>query len=302
MRLSICIPVYNHDIRPLAGALIRQMGTVGGVVGLICIDDGSEDRFRLLNRELCGPCTYVELEANVGRSRIRNLFVEKTEEECDFLLFMDCDLMTADEHFLARYVEAARDGADVVVGGHVYPTHCADKECLLQYRNGVSREVRTAAQRNRDPYRSFMTGNFMIRRELLKRIPFDEKIEGYGHEDTLMGYRLKQAGAKVVHIDNPLVAESLETNERYLDKTRSAVANLVKISERIADPEFDRQVTLLRWERRLEKTGLAGIMRRLLGMTQKRREQTLLKAEGGNVGLLMYKMVLCLEERHRCRQ
>ena len=46
MLLSICIPVYNTDIRPLATELHRQSQSFSSEVELLFIDDASDFTFK----------------------------------------------------------------------------------------------------------------------------------------------------------------------------------------------------------------------------------------------------------------
>lgn len=53
------------------------------------------------------------------------------------------------------------------------------------------------------PWLAFFTGNVSVPRTLLEKAgPFEEQFEGYGWEDTEMGYRLYQVGAKFFHNRN----------------------------------------------------------------------------------------------------
>ena len=62
--ISVCIPVYNRDVRPLVRALVAQGNALDVEVEIICIDDCSTDDSPLLNAELKGLCRWVQLEEN----------------------------------------------------------------------------------------------------------------------------------------------------------------------------------------------------------------------------------------------
>ncbi len=112
-----------------------------------------------------------------------------------------------------------------------------------------------------------MTNNFIVHREVLETIPFDERIALYGHEDTLFGYCLMQQGIPIVHIDNPVVNGDVESNSEFLRKTREGVRSLADIYEwKKDDPQFLQQVSLLDFYGKVRRLGLdafAGWMYRL---------------------------------------
>lgn len=253
MTLSVCIPVYNYDARPLARALASQAASRD--VELVCIDDASDAEWREQAAELASLGRYVQLEENVGRARIRNLFLEHTEG--DYLLFLDVDSEVG-EGFLQRYLEvidSCQKSAcrpDVVVGGRIYDRRGNDAAHRLRYLYGTQVESKPVEWRRRHPYQSFMSNNFLVRREVLEAYPFDERIVRYGHEDTLFGYCLEQNKVPVMHIDNPVVNGEVEENSLFLDKTVEAVENLAVIDNGV-DEAFGRRVRLVDTYRRLQR-------------------------------------------------
>lgn len=258
--ISICIPVYNYPVAPLIGSLVQQAKTLDTDVELVCIDDHSDEAFLQQNKEAMSMTDkQVYLDENVGRARIRNLFLEHTQGE--WLLFLDND-MRIGEDFLRRYADTLSSQPEVVVGGVAYEAEKeGDKDYSLRLYYGKKVESRSVRFRNRHPYRSFMTGNFMIRRSLLESIGFDDRITGYGHEDTLFGYRMQQRGVRILHIDNPAVNGNVETNAEFLTKTEEAVENLVKIYRFMQDePAFCRSVKLLQTYNCLRRAGVAGMV------------------------------------------
>ncbi len=126
--LSICIPIYNREMCDTVRQLAEQAAQAGMPCEIVCIDDCSDTCYREANRPLHGMCRYVELEQNIGRARIRNLFLQYARY--DYLLFLDCDSLPP-EGFLSRYAEVLRQKPRVVCGGRVYgPAWCAVGECM----------------------------------------------------------------------------------------------------------------------------------------------------------------------------
>lgn len=227
--ISICIPAYNFDIRPLVKDLHRQGVMLKIDFEILIVDDASDESFRKMNATLSSrdQIVYHQLNKNTGRSRIRNLCASLAS--FDWIIFMDCDSQCPDDQYLKRYLEQTVKSSHVICGGRTYKTNPEEKETFLHWFYGKNREVRSAPERSRHPFRSFMTNNFMIRKDLFDRVRFHEDIEGYGHEDTLFGIDLHQHNVALTHIDNPLLHIGLQTDQEFLDKTRHAVTNLVYI-------------------------------------------------------------------------
>jgi len=258
--ISICIPVYNFDVRPLVEELHKQAMALESGVEILVIDDASNKEFQYLNREITHLFTvvYLELPANIGRSRIRNLLSGKARNE--WLLFMDCDSEITSDRFLAEYA-AHTNAVQVVCGGREYRHTRPQEEFVLHWKYGKYREVKCAKTRSLNPYQSFMTNNFMVHKQILNRIQFDEDILGYGHEDTLFGFELMRQNLPVVHINNPLLHINLETHSVFLNKSQEAIANLYGIYLRSNAPEqFAKFVRLLRWSEKTSKSFLGRLL------------------------------------------
>ncbi len=69
MKLSICIPVYNFDVRGLVFDLKREIENHRMNAEIILIDDASKESFNTLNREIKDKVSrFVFLSENLGRS------------------------------------------------------------------------------------------------------------------------------------------------------------------------------------------------------------------------------------------
>lgn len=214
-------------MRKLVYDLSNQMAQAKYPCQLILIDDKSSDAFRGMNREVCSKHLYIELKENIGRSRIRNLFLNYAEFE--HLLFLDCDVQV-DKPFLENYLNFITNNSfDVVFGGLKDDLRKPPASHRLRWQYANKRENADVAIRSAQPYKFFKTCNFIIRKETLNEIKFDEKIVGYGHEDTLFAIELEKRGKIVLHTDNAVYHISNESNKLFLDKTEEAVKNLVYI-------------------------------------------------------------------------
>lgn len=224
--LSILIPVYNFDIRPLVEELHRQAEALPLAAEILCFDDCSDSARQTVNRELghLPLVQYREYPHNLGRSRIRNELADAARGA--HLLFLDCDSEAPDSAYLKRYAECL-DDKHLLYGGRAYRKEPpGDPQLLLHWLYGSRREQKPPAQRRKHPYHHFMTNNFLIPASVFQQARFDERLVGYGHEDTLFGMELRRREVPLRHLDNPLYHIGLEPASVFLEKTREGVRNL----------------------------------------------------------------------------
>jgi cellulose synthase/poly-beta-1,6-N-acetylglucosamine synthase-like glycosyltransferase len=243
--ISICIPVYNFNITSLISELSNQIDLLNTECEIIVIDDCS-DKFKRINQIASAKHTYIELSENIGRARIRNLFLNHAKYE--YLLFLDCDSMIKRNSFISNYFEIIKETPNVVCGGRLYETNQPEREKRLRWKYGILRESQSYYSRQKYPNKSFMTNNFLIYKKVFEENIFDERIVKYGHEDTLFGYSLKKRNIQITHIDNPVINGDLELNREYLNKTREGVINLINILNFTKyDKDLINDITILRF-------------------------------------------------------
>lgn len=256
--LSICIPVYNFDVTGLVRELLHQADGLSQPVEVLVFDDYSQSYYRKKNATLgqLPRVQYLEFDFNIGRSRIRNRLGDIASGE--WLLFLDCDTMPEGSDFLARYVEQLGQ-AEVIYGGRTYGPRPQHRELMLRWRYGVRRECTKSVFRHIRPYKSFMSSNFIISRELFLSIRFNEALSGYGHEDTLLALDLKHRGVGIAHIDSPTIHLGLEPAGEFIEKAAQGTLNLARILHMLPERqqvEFERSIKLLRVFRILRHLGL----------------------------------------------
>jgi glycosyltransferase involved in cell wall biosynthesis len=297
--LSICIPVYNFDLRSLVKSLHEQALLLDVPVEIVVIDDASAGDYQKLNKDISDfdLVRYEILPENAGRSRIRNLLAHKAHY--NWLIIMDCDSATPDELYLKRYLEQT-NGNTVVCGGRTYLEQPPKDNTYLHWLYGTKREVRDLAQRSKNPHLSFMTNNFMVPKSIIKQMPFNENIKGYGHEDTLFGYELMKNGVPVKHIDNPLLHVGLQTNREFIEKSREGIKNLAFINNYLDDEaDLGKMVRLLAWFKKLKRFKLCNTFAFVFSILRSPVEKNLL---GRTPSLLLfdfYKLGFFCENRHQ---
>tara|TARA_B100001287_G_scaffold172186_1_gene144970 strand:+ start:219 stop:1097 length:879 start_codon:yes stop_codon:yes gene_type:complete len=222
--LSICIPIYQYDIFDLVNELHLQCKTLNLKFEIICIDDNSDELYKLVNQKIkkIESVHYVELPKNIGRSKIRNLFIEKAKYSS--LLFIDCDC-SIPKKFIEKYLNNIEK--DIVYGGRKHSDFKPDDEKLfLRWKYGICNEDLYIDTRKNNPYLSFRSNNFLIKKNIFSQIHFDESITDYGHEDTMLAVELKKNKIEIFHIENAVTHEGLETNTEFLNQVRISIDNL----------------------------------------------------------------------------
>lgn len=267
--LSILIPMYNTDTRPLARELCRQAKAIPDLVyELIVIDDESGDTALVEQCSEIGQwpdCRFMVLEKNIGRACIRNLLASHARYA--WLLFLDCDMTIDNPMFLRSYLET--DG-DVIYGG--YKVGEAQHSCLRYRYEKASEHQHTAQRRSQRPYLHFHTANFLVNRDIMLAHPFNSSFRTYGYEDVLFGKQLRQAGIIVTHIDNPAGFYTFESNSSFVSKTEEGLQTLYRFRDQLRG--YSTMLTfaegihlgIVRWAirlwhrlfRRLERRNLCG--------------------------------------------
>lgn len=255
--ISILIPTYNYNITGLVSDLHKQAIELQTGFEIIVIDDASQ----LFLKENAGitsltNCFYYSLAQNAGRSAVRNKLADLAKYR--HLLFIDCDAGVHKHDFLSRYLPFCND-KDVVVGGTAYDSENNHPEFSLRLKYGRKREA------NEDYHQlskqsNFSTFNFLIPASIFQQIRFDERIKGYGHEDTLFGHQLHMLGYRFIRIDNPLIHLGLDENRLFLKKTEESVINLLKLHLSGNYPFLIHESKLLNWLEKVQKLHISGLL------------------------------------------
>ena len=292
MKISLLIPVYNYDIVALVYSMKSAIGKVPEFYEILIGDDASSKEFLDKYRSLEGDrVRIISSEKNIGRAAMRNKLA--LEASGDYFLFLDADLMLTGtaEAFLQKYV-AKMGKAQVICGGIKYTESLpSDPDKLLRWKYGKWREQRKASERNKRPYADFSTFNVLIAKSVFSKIRFYEELKQYGHEDTLLSFQLKNAGINILHIDNNLLHEGIESNREYLDKVKQSLENLSMLYDRVTDKRsFCSVLTTLSHYRILRFVRLTIILAGIFIRYKERMELRLETGKGSNCLFVFYRM------------
>lgn len=227
MKISVCIPVYNFDVRELITDLKNQIEKDVLNAEIILIDDASDSKFKQINQEISKICDQVIfLEKNIGRSKIRNLFLQYAKG--DYLLFLDCDGKLISENFMNNYFVFLdlKPNLSIVYGGRTAISNPISPEYILRWKFASERENLSLIEREKKPYLSFQTNNFLISRKIFKQVQFNTSLNKYGYEDLIFAMDLKSLQISVDHIENPVLNDDIESNKIYLKKVEESIENL----------------------------------------------------------------------------
>lgn len=220
---------------------------------IIFADDGSADATARQRNAIIAQlpyCQYIERPKNVGRSAIRNFLAHTAHY--NHLIFLDGDVAIKRGNFVQTYL-AHRNDADVIIGTLHFSrmqVACDTAEDIIGHTKRAKEETKKTTEpvlyddnlkyryeqqflakhpvkkRMQQPYASFRTTNFMVRRDLLLAYPFDETFHEYGYEDTLFGKQLKEHGATLIHLDNAATIADYEDNATFVAKTEESLRTL----------------------------------------------------------------------------
>ena len=294
MKISLLIPVYNYDIVALLHSMKGAIGKVSELCEILIGDDASSPEYSEKFKALEGNgVKIISSDKNIGRAATRNKLA--LEAEGDYLLFIDADMIlpgTA-ESYLSKYISAIGT-SQVICGGIVYSdSPPGDPDKLLRWKYGKWREQKKASERNKRPHSDFFTFNVLIAKSVFSKIRFYEELKQYGHEDTLLSFQLKNAGINILHIDNYLIHEGLESNREYLDKVKLSIENLSMLYDKVTDKSnFCDMLTMLRSYRRISMVRLSLILAAIFIRYRERMEMSLESGKKSNYFFVFYRMCM----------
>lgn len=224
--LSILIPIYNHNAYNLVKQLNEQCISCGIEYEIICQDDASNSPLNVFNEEInqLPNCSFVSLKQNVAHRQNRNLLAERAK--FNWLLFIDGDSKIIQPDFIQKYINKS-ENFQVVYGGRIHPETCPTNHQKLRWKYGKFIEDKKALDRLKKPYECLLFNNTLILKSEFNKVKFDTNITLYGHDDTQFSYELSKIKSKVNHIENPILHDDIDENEKYLSKTEESLKSIL---------------------------------------------------------------------------
>ena len=220
--LSILIPCYNFSVFHLIKDLHQQAELQKIHFEIICAEDGSTEKFSNSDVKKFKNVTYLNHEKNVGRSKIRNLLSKQAKFK--WLLFIDCDSKINNKNFLSDYLQKTQYSNSLFYGETEYEKRIKNPKKKLHWLYGKKIESKRKKKQ-------FSSHHFLIQKKIFNDILFNEKIKGYGHEDTIFSIEMKLKNYKLIYIKNTLLHIGLENNDEFIRKVENSLTNLIKLSK-----------------------------------------------------------------------
>jgi glycosyltransferase involved in cell wall biosynthesis len=287
--ISILIPVFNALVHDLVQELSHQLINHHITGEILVYDDGSLINYKDKNASIGSikNVCYKELDQNHGRVRVRELLA--SDARYDWLLFIDSDSAIVAPDFLNNYFRVFQDGYDVYTGGRIYQSEIpGDCNRRLHWKYGREREsVKGSAS-------MLHTNNFCIRKNVFQQLKFPQ-ITSYGHEDTWVQIELEKANKKICFIKNPVLHAGVETSGVFLEKTKSALKNLLVIADIEGGKVVQKKVHLYKILMRLQALGLTSIFQNVLRKRIKRIEENLASCHPSLLNFDLYRLYYLID-------
>ena len=273
--LSILIPTFNYDITALVAEVHKQSKSCNIPFEILVFDDASTDlevRKNNASINVLKNTSYTILKSNIGRSAIRNKLAKSAQYS--WLLFLDADVIPVNNHFVLNYVNSLSDSKPIIYGGISYKEERPNQSQLLRWVYGKKREALNSGIRKKDIYVSFLTLNFIIRKDTFEKASFNENTPNLRYEDTLFSYDLKRKKIPITHIENPVCHLGLESSKIFLSKSKESLDALnLFLNQKLIDHKY---MKISRVKNRLQKFKLDLLLSTIYPLLKKRFEKNLL--------------------------
>lgn len=287
--LSICIPVKDFDVHPLAESLLAEIRDKKLAVEILLVEDGSAETGKRLNADLIHEpeVSLFYFDTNKGRSAARNFLAVQAKAEV--LLFIDADSLPISSDFLTYYLSLIKKDT-ILCGGTHYSAAYRTPQTQLHWKYGSTREVSSSLDKEGEGFKS---NNFCLYKSVFNTILFNEGLTQYGHEDTLFGIIATKQKIKIDCIDNAVIHTGLENNTEFLNKAEQSIQSLATIVRHhmLTEEELLMNFKLIAAYKKLRKYGLHFILRLLLP-TQPIIKKILIWFSGPLVLFDLYKLLL----------
>ena len=122
------------------------------------------------------------------------------------------------------------------------------------------RESLSAKKRCVNPAYHFYSCNFLVRKEIIRSIPVDERFTGWGWEDCEWAARASDR-YRITHIDNPATHRGLLEAEKILSKYEESIGNFALI--RSLRPEMIVGTSVYKAARLIRQLRMGWIVRKI---------------------------------------
>jgi glycosyltransferase involved in cell wall biosynthesis len=263
-RLSVAMPFFRYDPRPLLARLDAEAKLTNGAVEIIALDDGGGDKALVeqvsgLVASMASPARLIVNSANEGRARGRNRLIAAARAR--HILLIDCDMAPDQPDFLRRYLDLVDEDVAVAFGGFTVDRAEATRSQELHRAIQMRAECYPAKIRARQPEKYVYTSNLLVRRDVLQAEAFDEGFTGWGWEDTEWGMRVTRK-FEVRQVENTATHLGLDDAQTLTGKYEQSAPNFARVVARHHD--IVSRYPSYQLARGLKRLPLRGALRTLL--------------------------------------
>ena len=190
MTLTIIIIGYNaaKELQFCLSSINKQKN-INENIEILYIDDGSLDNsihiFNSFNLKF--QKRYIKHSKKLGRNNARNTGIKNATG--DWCLFINSNI-SLDENVINNYLnEIKKRNYNILTGNIKYI--CPDKKFEL-YLNNYKRTINNYKTKQIIPYYYLLFSNACIKKTILQKIKFDEKLTGYGGSEMEISYRINK--------------------------------------------------------------------------------------------------------------
>lgn len=228
--LSIGIPTYNTNISTLVHMIHKQATLADLPFEIIIYDDASTIEIDAnTSISTLSHLIYTVNPINKGRTATRNSIAQKAQY--DWLLFLDADTIPVSENFIKSYFQTIHNNpqADIIFGGIAYTDKVPPRKQYLRWLYGKKKESKKASERAKQPH-FIISQNLLIKKQLFLSLnTFNENLYGL---DNIFSSELKRRNTHVIHINNEVYHQGLESNEIFLKKTIDSLKTTILFEKR----------------------------------------------------------------------
>lgn len=250
--LSVLIPTYNYNIQKLVKSIHQQLSTQNIAFEIIVFEDGSTS---LINSNInLSHTKQIKHNENIGRVNARRFLAEQAQY--NWLLFLDADVIPKKGTLIKNYLKSIENNFDAVFGGFAYYKNRPEKDLLLRWAYGKTKEEVAAKTRNKKPYKVIISANFIIKKNVFLDVFTNISVpKGYGY-DSYFATLLKQKNYSVFHINNEVYHLGIEKSSVFINKIELATKTLLKLNK--SDYKNNNQNDLLNLFSKLKAWKLTG--------------------------------------------
>lgn len=287
--ISILIPVFNYNLKPLIKALTAQAIKLDTQYEIIVCDDCStEKKLQFDNKKYCCENNIIFLVNNHNKGRTLTRQVLAKNAQYKWLLFLDADVIPKSNCFLQSYYSEIKPKLDCLYGGICYDNKKPNNRFILRWKFGHKREDIPLNTRRKTPYKSIASGNLLIKKEVFLNINqlLDKNWYGY---DNYFSTELKKHQNTIQHINNPVYHLGLESNEYFLQK-KEAAARTIFLLHQEGFFENNHDNGLLNAFQKLQQTTLLPVFNLLFKWNKSWIKQNLLSKKPSLFLLNIYRL------------